>query len=174
MQSSYKQIILNQDGSVKYEKMFTLQDLNDKIIPTSQLYDFYNKLPKSEWVWTNITTPALPGEEWKEYPPNGRFLAQIRKAHKVKISNKGRVMFDGKIIKQRDHGYMYLRLDYDGAATPYVWQLIADTWLAPHPDDGQEWGVHHISNDAYNDNIPENLIWLPWDFHKRVNHRLRE
>lgn len=122
-------------------------------------------------------------EEWKTYVENpSNWRNQYKEIKKVEVSNWGRVCFEkvngteihSQIQKQVDkENNGYLKLD-GYPAFPVVYKMVAETWLTKDEKNqnatfGEEWHVHHISNNGY-DNRPENLIWLRSKLHLGYVH----
>lgn len=91
-----------------------------------------------------------------------------KKSIEIQVSDFGRIIFDGKIVKQydmeKDKGYLYVK---EVGTTKKVWNLVADSWLRK-PNTECPFAVHHISNNGY-DQRPENLIFLTMCEHKYVH-----
>lgn len=138
-----------------YNRKYTLEEL--KAIP--QYKKPFGFPLGSEIPYYLDTCPNnLHGEIFKEYPKDPR----------VKVSNYGRVMFEGKVLKQENDLEKHFTKGWlvcpEYSKSLYVYQLVTDTWLPAHLDTSDRWARHHINNNGY-DNRPENLIWLTWSEH---------
>ena len=102
-------------------------------------------------------------ETWKKLT-----LLNHRKRIEIQVSDFGRIIYDGQIVKQydmeKDKGYLYIK---QIGTTKKVWNLVADSWLIK-PNTECPLSVHHISNNGY-DQRPENLIFLTMCEHKFVH-----
>lgn len=172
------QIILDEDGNVYKKNIFTIEELNEKIIATSILKDTKSKR-QQESVSFNIKDENLPNEIWREYPfwdcsDKSRKRSQYRAIDSFKVSNLGRVKINGNIMQQEDkNGYTgYLQIK-GYPALGLVWNLVAETWLkTPSDKTDKIYHVHHLSNNGY-DNSVYNLIWLDKATHAKINHKIR-
>ena len=116
----------------------------------------------------NSDSPMLPDEIWKEIDYTGW--------SKYQVSNKGRVKWNGQLIKQDDEikdgrectGYLVLDRKRECACDhkTYVYVLVAMAFLGKKSGDGLH--VHHINNNGY-DCRPENLILLEPHQHSKVH-----
>jgi len=115
---------------------------------TNIIYDIKNEIYK---------------ETWKKLT-----LCKYKKNIEIQVSNFGRIIYDGQIVKQydveKDKGYLYIK---QIGTTKKVWNLVADSWLIK-PNTECPLSVHHISNNGY-DQRPENLIYLTMCEHKFVH-----
>lgn len=172
------QIILDKDGNVYKENVFTIEELNERIIATSILKDTKAER-QQESPSFNTKDKNLPNEIWKHYP-NWDCSDKTRKRNQYKlidlfeVSNLGRVKINGNIMQQEDrNGYTgYLQIK-GYPALGLVWNLVAETWLkTPLDKTDKIYHVHHLSNNGY-DNSVYNLIWLDKDTHAKINHKIR-
>ncbi|MBP3710364.1 MAG: HNH endonuclease [Treponema sp.] len=118
----------------------------------------------------NSKAEKLSGEVWKPIQQQGW--------SKYEASNKGRIRWNGQLIKQDDElkgeskhiGYLVLDRErrYSVNHYCYVYTMIAMAFLGKKPDDGLH--VHHINNNGY-DCRPENLILLTRKQHAKVHSR---
>ena len=172
------QIILDKDGQILNKNEYTIQKLNEKIIPTSILKSTVFERQHQSYSF-NIKDEHIQNELWRKYP-NWDYTNKTRKRKQYKainlieISNLGRVKINNMLMPQEDKkGYIgYLQIK-DYPALGMVWNLVAETWLKA-PEDGtiDIYHVHHISNNGY-DNSIYNLIWLDKETHAQIDHKIR-
>ena len=89
--------------------------------------------------------------------------------YKVECSNYGRVKFNSEILKQ----YVskepdYLSVYIPGGEEINVWRLIAKAWCEVPPDKNEEYIVHHLTNNGF-DNRPCNLLWVTRKQHSDIH-----
>lgn len=164
---------------------FSVEQLKCRIIDAKSINNYY-LMSKENWIVNIDNIHDFPGEIWKTYPQNTMYMA----------SNYGRIKYKGEIcilvegkykdIKdlwgQKPSKYLlekyptkvgWLKPSHDEVSNleslPFVYQIVADTWLDSGSDSGSVIHVHHISEDGY-DNRPENLIYLPSEVHFKQVH----
>jgi len=161
------------------KRIWTIDELNNAIVPTSKINLIYKtkkpfyEMTDNELEFTIAGIKEYKPEKFKVFPFDP----------KIKVSNYGRVNFNGILQKQIDinklAGYLYLAdykelmvksANFNGAE--YVYNIIAETWLEKPPEE-TNLIVHHISNDGY-DNRPENLIYITRELHAKINHKTAE
>lgn len=171
MDNNFEQIILY-DMPIK--NYYSLDQLNEKIIPTSETVKKYEKIPREDRFYRD--TKENEDEKWKLCPER----------IEIEVSNFGRIKIDGKIWAQKEENYTnrkwYLKLDNISKVPReyieylktfrYTYNLVATIWLARYIEDESVWDVHHITNEGY-DNRPENLIWMKRHDHNKVIHKTR-
>ncbi len=170
------------------DRILTPDELTEKIkntdnIPANELSDFiktykqgYNlwldslkqKLNNYQPLFTDLDarrsiSPSfnycehnLKGEIWREFPTDKRY----------RVSNLGRIKFEGKIQKQKDEKIGYCTLADESLRKDYVYNFVAYTFLNKVEGDGYH--VHHITNDGYYNTV-ENLVLLTQDEHSFVH-----
>jgi hypothetical protein len=100
------------------------------------------------------------GEEFSEFPT-------------VKVSNFGRVMYKGEILKQdpeSEDRYDYLWVKVPEYKWIKVYELVAKTYLLKNnPDYQKYWIIHHISNNGF-DNRDINLMYVTCEQHREIHN----
>lgn len=113
----------------------------------------------------------LKGEEWGEIPnTQGRYFA----------SSKGRIKsycgYNAIILKPIENTRYYLRLqivENGKRVTRLVARLVASVFLEPPKGDIEQWQLHHIDGDTYNNSL-ENLQWLKVEEHIKLHSNKKE
>lgn len=166
-------------------KHITLDELNKRIIKSSELYKTKEKRKKESPSFITESSD-LENEKWADYPQElfnnfkseytTRQYKDFKNIETIMVSNYGRVKIDGIIEEQEDQsgktGYLQLK-KYPGLGM--IYQLVAETWLEKPTENCPDCilDVHHITNNGY-DNSPENLIWLNRCDHSRIDHKIKE
>lgn len=104
----------------------------------------------------NYQEQDLAGEVWKDFPLDNSY----------RVSNLGRIKFEGKIQKQKDEKTGYVTLADENLRKDYIYNFVAYTFLGKIEGDGMH--VHHITNDGYYNTI-ENLVLLTQSEHSYVH-----
>ncbi len=194
-----KQIILDINGDIEKELEFTIEKLNEQILPTSVLKGVRLTIKEADRIYKNEELNLSPDSIKKCYEQITAYLnadnkefdkTQVRetedwkicnhfkdnnrhKNKKVEISNFARVKINGVIAVQSntaiDNGELYVP---EFGTSLKVWTLVGETWLKKPSDSNSIYDVHHITNNGC-DNRPENLIWLKREQHNKINHKTK-
>lgn len=127
---------------------------------------FLKSVPSAEKLeLSNIKVIKMAKSEheiWKSYPDivgiEVSTMGRVRTLDRVTSSERVTRFIKGRILKQRDNGNGYLKLDItiDGKqAMKYVHRLVAQTFI-PNPDNLPQ--VNHRDCNRKNNNV-ENLEW---------------
>ncbi|GHT00156.1 hypothetical protein FACS189421_11840 [Bacteroidia bacterium] len=148
------------EGEENQEIEYTVKELSDKIIRYSDLIEpkTMDKLLE-ESNSKKLDPEPLEGELFRDYPPIPQF----------KVSNKGRIKIDNKIIEQHQEKPGYL---YATNKEKYVYRLVAKTWLERPAGETKGLEVHHIDNNGFNNTV-ENLLWVTKKFHVKIYQNYR-
>jgi hypothetical protein len=116
-------------------------------------------------LYSILDNKLLDGEEFKDHP-----------SCPVKVSNLGRIMQKGNVLKQfpdetKKYPYGYLQVRFINTTkrekTFYVYKLVAETWCT-NPDRSLYTDIHHINNNGTNNTV-QNLIWLTCEQHAEIH-----
>lgn len=149
-------------------KTYTIRELAEKAGEFTQKNSKEKKAKETFEPIYNSDEDLLTGEEWRTLTQKGW--------SKYAVSNKGRIRWNGHLIKQYDEirygkertGYLVLdrNKEYDVEHHFYVYKMVAMAFLGKEEND--KYHVHHIDNNGY-DCRPENLILLTPEQHSYVH-----
>lgn len=173
------QIILDKDGNEKSSKTWTIEELNDMILPAEKIVA-NEDLPEDLRFWENLDSMPIEGEEWREFAAllNNTRVKKYKTIKKMEVSNIGRVRIlringETDYLEQETYDKTNLQLkDYKAneVHNGKIYKLVASVWLKDtRPQGAEKWAVHHIDNNGRN-NRPENLIWLSSEDHGKIKH----
>lgn len=154
----YKENIM--DIIVQHTVNFTLDELKGMVISKEHINECVNSF-NGKPIYQIIDVNILPGEVFRKYPHNKN----------IEVSNLGRIKIDNKIIEQWDDhqngkGWLYVKIKHIIDYPEFVYRFVAETWCQC-PNILEEWEVHHISNNGY-DNRPNNLLWVRKEWHGQI------
>lgn len=152
---------------------FSIEELNKKIIPTTEINKKYKIITSCE-ISSDLYLDNLKNNY--NIDPKKEFWRKYSDNEYIEVSNFGRVKFQKRLLGFKDIAPLsgYLKCSPD-ESNEFVYQMVAKTWLLKPKNSCTNcmYEVHHISNDGY-DNRVENLIYLTKCEHLQINHRTKE